>query len=1326
MARKKKPDPAPEAQPEAREATSTGAPRLSPQKLKASKSQARPHAEDQPEATAKAQAEAKALTAKDKAKSRPKAPAKPKKVKPKDPAQKETPLPLPLVVGVGASAGGLEAFTDLLRHLPRDTGMAFVLLQHLPAKQHSMLAQILSKATVLPVAEAEQGVVPQADHVYILPPGEIMEIRDGALRLIKRDVSEGRYLPVDIFLNSLASDKGSQAIGVILSGTASDGVQGMKAIKEIGGITFAQDQHTAKYPGMPQSSVAAGCVDFVLTPEGIAKELSRISRHPYVGIAVEVGLLKPGEENTFTQVLNLLKRITGVDFTFYKHSTIKRRIFRRMALSKVENLEAYLAFLRAHPDEVSALYADILINVTSFFRDPDVFEELQKSVFPALLKDRHADMPVRIWVPGCSTGEEVYSLVIALLEFFADTGKQLPLQVFGTDIDNAAIDLARTGRYGEHVLENVSSQRLRRYFVKTDGGYQIHKAIRERCTFARQNLIKDPPFSHLDLISCRNVLIYLGPVLQKKIIPVFHFALKPEGYLILGKSEAIGAFQEMFTLVDKKHKFYMRRELPGRPALKFSLEAYAEREEPSVHAVAPGELPSPMDLTREADRIVLARFAPAGVLVDENLTIMQFRGHTGPFLEPMPGEASLNLLRMVKEGLRAEVGAALHQAIKGGSPVRKEKLKVKYNGRALDVNVEVFPVTPTAFKERYYLVVFEDVTPAPGSEAQKAEVKSRKGKPTSKDERIADLEHELAATKEYLQATIEEQETTLEELKSTNEEIMSSNEELQSLNEELEASREELQSANEELATVNEELENRNLELTQINDDLVNLLGSVTFPILFLDHELRIRRFNTVAKEVLHLIPTDIGRPIGDIKTVLTIDDFEGLLRNSIDNLKIETLEVQDAEGKWYLLQIRPYKTSDSKIEGLVLSLADIDPQKNSLREAEEARNYAQAIIETLREPLLVLNPDLRVVSANQAFYTLFKIPSRQAENRLVYELGDRQFDNPELRRLLEEILPQDRVFQDFEVDAEFPHLGRRVLILNGRRLRQEADHDLILLAMQDITPQKDLEENLKASETRLQALNAELMSAQESERQAVSLSLHEELAQNLVALKLKLRNIAPHLPAEQVEDKANLDRALRSLDGLVEQARELSWGLRPNILDLGLTPAIQHLVEQFQQYFQLRADLRVPALDQLLAAPSQVMVYRVLQEALVNAVKHAQASKVVLEVGQQDDKVRFQVADNGVGFQVGGTAGVELCREIQVSPDKAWLVGGVPFVVKKDGKEFEAAPQVLGANAGRKLGLALMEGRIRSLGGTLQVTSEVNKGTTITFAVPTDGGPAT
>jgi two-component system, chemotaxis family, CheB/CheR fusion protein len=1241
------------------------------------------------------------------------------KAKPRRRAKQAAPAPplAPLVVGVGASAGGLEAFSDLLRHLPQDTGMAFILLQHLPPKQHSMLAAILGRVTTLPVAEALDGTVPEADHVYILPPGEVMELREGALHLVSRDISEGRYLPVDTFLKSLAAEQGSLAIGVILSGTASDGVQGMKAIKEAGGITFAQDEQTAKYPGMPQSSVAAGCVDFILTPEAIAQELARIAQHPYTGPAIATGLWRPEEESTFGQIFTILRRSTGVDFSLYKHSTIMRRTYRRMALKKIDTLEGYVEYLKHTPEEVKALYTDVLINVTSFLRDPEVFAGLHQLVFPALMQNRLPDAPIRVWVPGCSTGEEVYSLALALMEFFAETDASVPLQIFGTDIDAAAIEVARAGKYKASSTSSIPPELLKRYFTKVDGDYQIQKSIRDRCTFASQNLVEDPPFSHLDLISCRNVLIYLGPVLQKKVMPIFHFALKPNGFLLLGKSEAIGPFQELFTPVDKKFKIYARKAIRGRSPLKFALSTYPEPElpEPMARKLAPSRT---IDLTKEADRIVLARFVPPGVVVDEQFKIVQFRGHTGPYLEPMPGEASLNLLRMLREGLRPEVGAALHLAVKGGTPVRKEALSIKYNGQVREINVEVFPISPGILQERFYLVVFEDVACLTKAEPGPTAVLPKRGK-AAKDNLVLELERDLAATKDYLQATIQEQEATLEELKSTNEEILSSNEELQSLNEEMEASREELQAVNEELATVNEELENRNVELSQANDDLNNLLGSVNIPILFLDQHLSIRRFNTVAKEVLHLIPSDVGRSIGDLNLALDINDFEVRLREVIDTLKIETREVQDRQGHWYSLQIRPYKTAAHKIDGLVLTLADIDDLKHSLQEAEAARIYAQAIVETQREPLVILDGDLKVVSANRAFYEFFHVAPQETEHRLIYELGERQWDLPDLRTLLEKILPQDAMINNFPVDVDFPTIGHRVMLLNARQMKKDPAPNLILLAMEDVTARKEMETALLESERKLRALNAELLVAQECERAAVSLALHEELAQKLVALKLKLRNIAPNLPQEQSQPREDLDEAFRTIDGLIEETRELSWGLRPQVLDLGLTPAVQHLLGQFRKYFEIETDIGVKDLDQSFAPQTQVIIYRVLQEALVNVLKHARASQVSLKIANEDQQVRFQVADNGVGFQMSGSGGVDFCRTI--SPDKGWLVGGVPFKVSADGTEFTAVPEAMGGEGGRKMGLALMEGRVRFLQGTFAITSEAGQGTRVEFTVPMD-----
>ncbi len=505
----------------------------------------------------------------------------------------------------------------------------------------------------------------------------------------------------------------------------------------------------------------------------------------------------------------------------------------------------------------------------------------------------------------------------------------------------------------------------------------------------------------------------------------------------------------------------------------------------------------------------------------------------------------------------------------------------------------------------------------------------------------------------------------------------------------------------------------------------MNLLGSVNLPILFLDQNLRIRRFNPMAKEVLRLIPTDVGRPIGDIKIGLDIEDFESLLRETLDHLKIQTLEVLDHRGRWYLLQIRPYKTAANKIEGLVLTLADIDALKRSLREVEEAGNYAQAIIETLREPLVVLDCDLRVVSANQSFYDFFKVVPQETEKRLVYELGGHQWDIPALRTLLEEVLPKNALLQDFTVDAAFPLIGHRTMLLNARQIKGDADPcpNLILLALEDITARRAMEVALQESERKLQTLNAELMNAQECERQAVSLTLHEEFAQNLVAMKMKLRPLEAALAPDRQEAKEELRSALQSIDALVEGLRELYWGLRPQVLELGLIPALQHLLNQFQQYFRIDADFQVSGLDGFFAPETQVIIYRVLQEALVNVVKHAQATRVSVKIGKPDGRVQFQVADNGVGFQEDRCIGVDVGKKLQPSPDQAWLVGGVPFQVTEDGKGFKAVPEALGVESGTKMGLLLMESRVRLLGGSLTITSEAGAGTSIAFTVPVDKG---
>jgi two-component system CheB/CheR fusion protein len=837
------------------------------------------------------------------------------------PAQTETQkLKFP-IVGVGASAGGLEAFSELLRALPERTGMAFVFIQHLDPKHVSALTEILARETKLRVMEARDGLRISPETVYVIPRRASISIADGRLGLGPRTSVGGQQTTVDTFFRSLAEHEGPRAIGVVLSGNASDGTIGLKAIKAAGGVAFAQDPSTAKFEGMPRSAIAAGCVDFVLKPAEIAAELMRLRTHPYVKTAAEA-LQKeeiPVFDDALTRILALVRNATGVDFSQYKPNTVKRRILRRVMLRRADTLEKYLEILRNDSSEVHALYEDVLINVTEFFRDPEVFEALNTIVFPRITQPRRNDRrQVRIWVPGCSTGEEVYSIAIALLEYLGDRSDETSIQIFATDLSESALEKARSGIYPAPITQNVSPERLRRFFTKVEAGYQIHKRVRELCVFARHNLTKDPPFSRLDLISCRNVLIYLGPILQERIIPTFHYALKPNGILLLGSSETVSAHPDLFALIHKRYKIYTRKPASSRIALDFAMEPLAPE---AGHAPRRPKLWSEGDLQREADRMVLNRYGPPSVVIDDEMNVLQFRGQTGAFLEPASGAASLNLGRMLKEGLSAEVKGAVAKARKENHPVRREGLRIAGDPAHL-VNVEVMPFKRRTAGQKRLLVAFELVP-------VEALVKGVKG-PRSK--RVAALEYEneqlrqeLTNTKEYLQSIIEDQEAAHEELRSAAEEIQSSNEELQSTNEELETAKEELQSTNEELNTVNEELQNRNMQLTQIGNDLLNLLANVNIPILILGNDLRIRRFTPVTEKALGLIPSDVGRPIRDINLRILVPDLENLLLGVIENLTPQAADVKDREGRLYSLRVRPYRTEDNKIDGVVMVFVDMD-----------------------------------------------------------------------------------------------------------------------------------------------------------------------------------------------------------------------------------------------------------------------------------------------------------------------------------------------------------------------------------------------------------------
>ena len=965
------------------------------------------------------------------------------------------------IVGIGASAGGLEAFTQLLRALPEHTGMAFVLIQHLDPSHDSKLADLLAKATQMPVREATPGLTVQPDHVYVIAPNTRLTLgTEGALLIEPRGEGHGPHLPIDHFFKSLAEQRQGGAIGVVLSGTGSDGTLGLEEIKAAAGITMAQDPASAKHAGMPQSALDSGCIDLVLPPEGIARELARIGRHPCMEPApAGAGAAERATDDgdgRFTAVLALLRSASGVDFSAYRDTTIRRRIMRRMMLRGTADLAAYVERLRDERAELDALYQDILINVTSFFREPAVFESLKSRVFPDILAAKRSNTAIRLWVPGCSTGQEAYSLAIALLEFLDDKPVQPPIQVFATDLSDAvSLHKARAGLYPESIEAEVSPARLRRFFHKEDGHYRVSKTLRDIVVFARQNVASDPPFSRVDLVSCRNLLIYLSPGLQKRVIPTFHYALNPGGFLLLGASETIGTFADLFATVDQPHRIYARKSTAARSYPHFQAGEHEAHVAGGRDPASPAR-PLAADWQREADRVAAGQYVPPGVLVNDDFDILQFRGHTGPFLAPAAGDPSNNLLKMAREGLFMPVRSAVRECQQAGVAVRHPDVRVRGEGVDREIDLHVMPVKLPHAGERCYLVLFEElarrVTPPAAARIEKA--------PPSDDAELHHLRQELSSTREYLQSLIEQQDAANEELKSANEEILSSNEELQSTNEELETAKEELQSVNEELTTTNEQLQFRNAEQARLNDDMTNLLTSSGVPKVVLGIDLRIRRFTPAAGKLLDLRAGDVGRPIGQVKHGIELPELEALVAEVTASVQMKEREVRGPDGRWWLLRIHPYRTLDNRIDGAVLVLLDIDELRSAQAALQEARDYARAIVETVREPLLVLDAQLQVQSANHAFYAMFAVAQDETVGRPLFELGKRQWDIPALRRQLADVLSRNSSFSEFEITHDFESIGPKVLRLNARRILRDGERtELILLAIEDHTELARLEQ---------------------------------------------------------------------------------------------------------------------------------------------------------------------------------------------------------------------------------------------------------------------------
>ncbi len=970
------------------------------------------------------------------------------------------PSPFP-VVGVGASAGGLEAFTDLLHALPASTGLAFVFIQHLDPNHESQLAEILSRATTMPVVQAEHGQRAQSDHVYVIPPNAEMTILNGNLQLTPRAASTRPHHPIDRFFMSLASDQGSNAVGIVLSGSASDGAEGLQEIKSRFGTTFAQDEQTSKYGEMPRSAEATGAVDFVLPPAEIARELSNLKLQRGAGGAVAGGS-SPESEEDYRTIFQLLKSSQRVDFSQYKRNTLSRRIGRRMMIRHLPSMREYVDQLRKDPREVLDLYRDILISVTSFFREPAMYAALS-AVAAESIKSHPAGEAYRIWVAGCATGEEAYSLAILVCELAESAGQDIPIQVFGTDISDAAIERARSGIYPHSIEQDVSPERLRRFYARVDAGYRINHSIREHCIFARHDLTADAPFSHMDLVSCRNVLIYLGTPLHQRILSALHYSLKPEGLLVLGSAESIGTRTDLFGSVDNEKKIFIRKPAPLRHGMDFLVPQGKESAYPDPGFSPASPLDSVSDVEARAARVMRELYGPAGVIVNDAMQVVHFYGQTGFYLEQPQGEASLNLLKLARESLVYVLRKAVEMAIDTHEAVHETDVLVEKDGRSKEITLHVLPLggRPSCF-----LVLFEE-PPWPGKKTETASALPET-QPSGAGEQNADAlglqlsraQREISLTRDYLRKTIEQHEATTEELRAANEEARSANEELQSTNEELRTAKEELQSSNEELITVNEELTHRNEELDAASNDLNNVLNAATIPVVMVGMDLRLKRFTPAAERLLNLTPADLGRAITDIHPAFRLPELKDMLLATIDTLAIQQRNAQDRDGRWYSLVVRPYRTMDDRIDGAVITFLDIDDITVARERAENARDFAEGIVETVQHPLLVLDSTLRIVRATAAFFKTFQVSESETQGRRIDEVGNGQWNIPELRTLLEQTLVRDVPILDLDVDHIFPHIGHKTMRLNARRIdgRGKNPHTL-LLAIEDVTERREVAE---------------------------------------------------------------------------------------------------------------------------------------------------------------------------------------------------------------------------------------------------------------------------
>tara|TARA_R110002096_G_scaffold181342_3_gene358976 strand:- start:1144 stop:5658 length:4515 start_codon:yes stop_codon:yes gene_type:complete len=965
------------------------------------------------------------------------------------------------IVGLGASAGGLQAFTDFFKAMPADSGMAFVAIHHVDPDHESLMADLLAKHTSMSVVLAKDHTKVEPNHVYIIPPSYFLKIDNGVLYLTEPDARRGMRLPIDYFLTSLAEERKQNTVAVILSGTGSDGTAGVRSIKANGGMVIAQNPKEASHDGMPRSAVASGSVDHVLRVNQMPKVIMDFCNHPYISKGKAAKVLGENARGSLGDIIDVLKAYSPINFEFYKEGTLLRRIERRMVLKHMDNSVDYLAFLKDSPDEVEKLFGDFLISVTSFFRDPESFKYLEKKVLHDLEAHQRSDKPIRVWVPGCASGEEAYSLAMLLIENITANRKHIKLQIFASDVDDRALEVARAGIYPGSIEADVSPARLRRFFIKEDHTYRVSPELRDSVVFANQNVLADAPFSKLDIISRRNLLIYLNSEAQERIIRMFHFALNDGGLLFLGSSETVSSFEELFQPLSKKFKLYKRvGKAHSRP--------YYFPVKPRVYGdvqISSSTLPEMNRQTRLADvsqKFLVEHYAPVAVLINQKMELLFVQGPADLYLRVPAGESSQDLLAMARDGLRAKLGSTIRKSMLEGAEISSGGT-VTRNGTTVPVAITVHPLDIEG--NRLLLVTFVDKPlmeniPVP-DEGER-----------DNSEAYRHLEQELEATRIDLQTTVKDYERSTEELKAINEEAMSMNEEFQSTNEELETSKEELQSLNEELTTLNTQLQQKVDDERRMSDDLNNLLSSSGIATLFLDRQLSIMRFTPATRELFNVLVNDIGRPFGDITGKL---DDPKLLKDAamvLEDLTPVEVEVRSAEGRWYLRRILPYVTQAGKVDGVVLTFLDVTALKVLEQSNKAALRLTENIVDTVREPLLVLDGKFTIIKASRSFYKDFGTVQTKTVGVNLFDLQGGQWDLPALRKLLERILPDKTTIESFKVTLSFKAKGARTMLLNARQIQREGEGDeLILMTIEDVTERDNAQKELQEREARLSAI---------------------------------------------------------------------------------------------------------------------------------------------------------------------------------------------------------------------------------------------------------------